>query len=228
MHKSSIKRRELLKISGTGFGLTGIVPTVSTAVPNGTLLGRVVFVEVSIGHEDEPAFPVEHSDDFPEYRIGKNRNKVNITPFAIEDTVEKFRNGELVATDMYGEYKTLPEIEFGGSRSTSARLGPTKELHLVRPYRSPTIKLTDDSKDSVKVTAENASFSVAHSEKQRITLSPRQVTGRQAVIGTKTIDDPRKEGREIEVPQKGEQQTAVITPVVEIVNYGWVEVYSHE
>ena len=225
--KSGVERRKFLKASGASFGLAGvgIIPNISKAIENGTSLGEVTFAEMSVGHENVPSFPVAHTDDFAEYLVGNERDQVVLTKAADDETVGTFRNSDAVATDMNGLYQRFSNARFNDDRSEFARLDPTRELQLTKPYRSPPIKLNENSAGTVEVVAGGASISVKPNGTEQLTLSPREVVGRSTDTGMKTIQDPRQKGQEIEVPKKGKEKTATITPVVTVINHGSVEVF---
>lgn len=222
-----VERRELLKATGAGVGLVGIgvLPGVSVAAETENSIGEATFVEVSVGHEDVPSYPVTHSDDFAEYLVDGTRGRVVLTKFADDETRTLFRNNDLVATDMTGSYRTPPRVQFGGTRSQYARLGPTRELQLDSVYRSPSISLRNAPDGSVEASSGPGTVRVDPRAHEQLRLPQQEVTGRPSDAGTETVLDHRTESREIEVTTRGERGTSAVTPVVTVTNHGAVEVY---
>lgn len=223
-----IRRRDVLKATGTALGVAGIgaLPSKAEASAGGTKIGEVNFAEIFITHKGIPGFPTTNTDDFADYQVFLEKDRLEFTRWAPEEAIEKARNADFLYTNGVDEYKTGKSPKMGGHKSSSARVDPTEKIELEKPYRSPVVRVESQSNGSIHISTESNAFSVEPNEIVELDLAPRKVSGRKH-HRTKTIDDPRRDGGVLEVPQPSVEE-ATIRPQLKMTNYGTKEVLVNQ
>lgn len=220
-------RREVLKVSG-GVVSTGIlgprtVGTVS-ADEKGKKLGSARFIEAFIEHKGAPDWPLDHTDDFPQYRINKDDREVLLTPFSSDSMVNMVQHSNIIISENARLFTGVGTLLF--DELTNPRIDGTRALIVEHDYENPQISIAlDDGR--AKIHSNETQAVVDESLNEQVTFAPRPVTILKR--SSKVIEDRSKTGDgTIKVPEMASGTRDVeIVPVVRVFNHGMVDFYEY-
>jgi hypothetical protein len=225
---NKMKRRGILKASGAAIGITGIGSISRSVEASATsdAIGQTNFVQVTIQHKKVPRLPTNNTDDFAKYRLNLSESELRLTNWAPANALEIATNNDFTLVNGRGEFRSIRHAKYGGEKSETTPINPTKDLVLAEPYRTPTVHVEKSSNKAVTVRVNGNTATVEPGSSTDIELRLRKAKGRQKVVGTKEILDPRSKAKTIEVPKRGKVKTVSLRPIITLENYGTMEVFA--
>lgn len=208
---SEIKRRQVLKASGSGFFVAQFLDDRKT-----TKLGQTLFAEVGVTHIPDTELEPPHIDQFSLHSISKEKGKLYIFPLA-PNIKKKFKNNDAIQSA--GDYRPIPGKGYGRNleRQVYLELSPQKDPYKALPIRSryylPAINVSKrGAKGEIAIKVEGRSKSVQRRSEAKIKLTPREVSVSKNYVVNPGDETGTREFEKISV-----------TPEVHVRNYGKLE-----